>query len=147
MKLMTKVLSAAMLVGGIAVAATPAFAYPARSEAGVNVRSGPGTQYDVVDQLSPGEGVNVANRNGGWCQISGGGWVSCNYLSGSGGAVAYNDGPYYGNSYYDDPYYDGPAIGLGIGLGFGDGYGYGHGHHWNGHGGHGGHRLWFPRHH
>src|SRR3954467_6573902 len=49
----------------------------------VNVRSGPGTGYQVLDQLYAGERVSIVDHSGGWCGISGAradGWVSCAYL-------------------------------------------------------------------
>ncbi len=136
MKLITKIIPVAVLLGSIAMAATSANAYPARAESSVNVRSGPGTQYDVVGQLDPGERVNVSGSAGGWSRI-GGGWVSSNYLSASArGSNPYNVGPdpYSGTlfdrgSYYDAPYYNG-APPVYFGLNFGGGY-RGYGHRWH----------------
>jgi hypothetical protein len=54
----------------------------------VNVRSGPGTGYGVVDVLNPGEYVSIRDQSGGWCDISHSGpdgWVSCAYLTGGPG--------------------------------------------------------------
>lgn len=63
-----------------------------QATASVNVRSGPGTQYGVLDTLYPGEKVNIETcRSNGWCLVehSGpNGWVSARYLS--------NDGKDYG---------------------------------------------------
>lgn len=56
----------------------------ARSTAALNVRSGPGTQYGVVDALYSGEPVTVGECQGsGWCRIEHDGrdgWVSSRYL-------------------------------------------------------------------
>jgi len=93
-------LAGAILLG----AATAAFAAEAQATTAVNVRLGPGTQYGIVDQLAPGERVDVLGCSGTWCQISHpgpDGWVSAKYLARSDG---YDDG------YYDDGYYDGPDI-------------------------------------
>ncbi|MHA6690580.1 SH3 domain-containing protein [Devosia sp. A449] len=74
-----------------------AFAAPATSTANVNVRSGPGTSYGVVDVLRRGDRVEVTGCRGGWCYIEKrgpDGWVSANYLNsrrGNGGG--YNVSP------------------------------------------------------
>ena len=62
-----------------------ASALEAAATAAVNVRTGPGTGYGVVDQLHPGEVVDVVECNAAntWCRIfhSGpDGWVSRSYL-------------------------------------------------------------------
>jgi uncharacterized protein YraI len=86
-----------LLVGGTAAA----LAAPAEATSAVNVRTGPGTSYRVVDQLYAGENVDVHGCRGGWCEVSHSGpdgWVSANYLG-------------RGGDYYDDDYYDdGPDI-------------------------------------
>ncbi|WP_420828370.1 SH3 domain-containing protein [Devosia salina] len=57
----------------------------AEATASVNVRSGPGVQYPVLDTLSPGETVDIDHCvNSGWCYVlkSGpDGWVSGRYLT------------------------------------------------------------------
>ena len=80
---------------GIAVAAAAlvvflpaAWAAPGTATSNVNVRSGPGTGYAVVDTLRRGEQVDVQRCQGSWCYIvkrGSDGWVSANYLSRSGG--------------------------------------------------------------
>jgi uncharacterized protein YraI len=56
----------------------------AESSAALNVRSGPGTGFQIVDALFTGERVEVREcRSSGWCQISsddGNGWVASRYL-------------------------------------------------------------------
>ncbi|MDD9730583.1 SH3 domain-containing protein [Mameliella sp. AT18] len=51
----------------------------------LNVRSGPGTQYGVVNRIDFGDKVTVLNQNGGWnnVRLSNGqdGWVSNRYLA------------------------------------------------------------------
>lgn len=84
---------AVMAFGATAASAYAATAYATGS---VNVRSGPGTGYRVVDQLRRGERVDVVGCRGSWCRVvkSGpDGWVSANYLSS-------------GDRYDDDDYYD-----------------------------------------
>jgi uncharacterized protein YraI len=73
---------AALLLG-----AGAALADPAQATGAVNVRSGPGVGYSIVDQLYPGENVDVGRCDGGWCFVDHSGpdgWVSANYLSPSG---------------------------------------------------------------
>jgi len=121
MKLRTTLiaLTSALALGGLAMT-TAAQAYPARAESSVNVRSGPGTQYDVVGQLGPGERVNVSGSAGGWAHI-GGGWVSSNYLTAAGGYIA----PNYDNNYYDNGY-AAPPIYFGLNFGTGNRWHGGH---------------------
>ncbi|MCP8883883.1 SH3 domain-containing protein [Devosia sp. XJ19-1] len=70
----------------LAVIATTmaASAAPAVATGNVNVRTGPGTGYRVVDTLRRGEPVNVQQCRGSWCYVEKrgpDGWVSANYLS------------------------------------------------------------------
>ncbi|TDQ64027.1 peptidase inhibitor family I36 [Maritalea mobilis] len=68
-----------------------AFATSAQATTALNVRTGPGTSFGVVDTLTPGENVDVNEcAENGWCYIEHegpDGWVSSNYLEpvGSGG--------------------------------------------------------------
>ena len=82
--------------------------------ASVNVRSGPGTQYSVVDTLYRGESVNVETcRSNGWCRVSHtgpDGWVSARYLS--------NDGSDYGS----DPVRSSPNVSFSFSFGRGNGF-------------------------
>ncbi|WP_404402789.1 SH3 domain-containing protein [Pelagibacterium halotolerans] len=62
-----------------------AFAWQASAVTSLNVRSGPGTQFRVLDALYAGERVDVEYCRGGWCFIhqydyDPSGWVSANYL-------------------------------------------------------------------
>jgi hypothetical protein len=71
----------AMGVGG-------AQAQEAEARTSLNVRSGPGTGYGIVDVLRPGQNVTVTRRSGSWCYLvkSGpDGWSACSYLSFRGG--------------------------------------------------------------
>ena len=58
-----------------------AFADAARATTNLNVRSGPGTGYAVVDSLSPGEVIDARECSSGWCQVGQDGWVSARYLA------------------------------------------------------------------
>ena len=79
------------ILASLALAAATLFAAPAQAEVStttLNVRSGPGTGYSVVDVLRPGEQVDVTRQSGGWCYLvkSGpDGWASCRYLAGGDG--------------------------------------------------------------
>jgi uncharacterized protein YraI len=69
----------------VGLAAAPLGAQAAEATSSVNVRSGPGTQYSVLDTLRPGEQVEIDRcASNGWCFVikSGpDGWVSANYLT------------------------------------------------------------------
>ncbi len=94
-------LKAGLAATGLLMGTAAAFAASAEATSPVNVRSGPGTSYSVVDQLYAGENVDVRACQGGWCRITHSGpdgWVSANYLTRG------------GDYYDDDDYYDGPDI-------------------------------------
>lgn len=80
----------------LACGITAASAASAYASSTVNVRSGPGTGYAVVDVLRPGQRVDVNYCKGNWCfieQRGADGWVSASYL---------NADRYDGNDRYDD---------------------------------------------
>lgn len=89
------------LAAGVAVVALGAtvatsFAADAYATGSVNVRSGPGTQYRVIDVLHRGDAVDVDYCRGTWCATDVG-WVSANYLT--------------RDDFYDDDYFDdGPDV-------------------------------------
>ncbi|HEY9010321.1 MAG TPA: SH3 domain-containing protein [Devosia sp.] len=73
-----------LLVAALALLPLPALA-GATALTTLNVRSGPGTAFPVIDVLRPGEGVAVAGCRPGWCFIRsrhGEGWASAGYLAG-----------------------------------------------------------------
>jgi uncharacterized protein YraI len=87
------ILAAMVALTSVAATAGSALAHPTRAPAyagteafataTVNVRSGPGTGYRVVDALRPGEAVEIRNCSGNWCHVikSGpDGWVAKSYL-------------------------------------------------------------------
>lgn len=108
---------------GVAVAATAvvvflpaAYAAPGTVTANVNVRSGPGSSYAVIDTARRGERVDVQQCQGSWCYIAKSGpdgWVSANFLTtGSGGSVnPAQPGLSFGFSIGSD----GPTVNFGIG--------------------------------
>jgi uncharacterized protein YraI len=68
----------------IIATAAAASAAPAVAASSLNVRTGPGTGYPVVDTLHRGEQVDVKYCRGSWCFVEKrgpDGWVSANYLS------------------------------------------------------------------
>lgn len=128
-------LKKAFALGAVVLAVSGGAAFAAQATGSVNVRTGPGTQYRVVDQLYRGEHVNIDARRGSWCHVvkSGpDGWVACSYLT--------------SDRYYRQPpvYAPRPGVSLSFGFGF-PGFGYGGGMNDGGHnhhdrGGYGGHR-------
>lgn len=77
-------------LAGLTLLATvgTALAAPAVATGNVNVRTGPGTGYGVVDTLRRGEPVDVRQCQGSWCYVQKSGpdgWVSSSYLSRGGG--------------------------------------------------------------
>jgi len=104
----------------------------------LNLRSGPGTGYRVVDTMPAGAYVNVIGCGGSWCRVNWRGevgYASASYLARGGRAV-----------YAAEPVYVAPPPVVSFGFGFGNGPRW-HGHRWHGHrggwhhrGGHRGHR-------
>jgi uncharacterized protein YraI len=74
--------TAAVLLLSVGAAA----AYPATVTGNLNMRSGPGTGYPVLDTLPPGTVVDVRGCSGSWCDV-GSGWVSASYLAQGGYAA------------------------------------------------------------
>lgn len=91
----------------VTAATLPGIALAATVTSSVNVRSGPGTNYAVVDTLRAGEQVDVDRCSGSWCYVEKSGpdgWVSSRYLSNddgvsSGGGITIGGGS--GNSDVD----------------------------------------------
>lgn len=81
---MNKTLIAGALAGlALLVTTGGAFAAPAVATTNVNVRSGPGANFRVIDTLRRGERVEVQQCRGSWCFVEKrgpDGWVSANYL-------------------------------------------------------------------
>lgn len=105
---------AACLIGGAAMA------YPAQVSRDLNLRSGPGTNYQVVATMPGGAVVDVEGCRGSWCRVEyrgRQGWASGNFL----GEVRQSRGPVY----RDPPPVYGysqrvrPAPGITLEFGFG----------------------------
>lgn len=93
MAMKKKLLSAGLATLALIATTAIASAAPAVVTGNVNVRSGPGTGYAVVDTLRRGERVDIQQCRGSWCYIEKrgpDGWVSANYLS-SGGRPGWDD--------------------------------------------------------
>ena len=68
---------------------TGAFAAAGVATSAVNVRTGPGTGYAIVDTLFAGESVEIGECQSGWCYVDQDGpdgWVSASYLQPAGGS-------------------------------------------------------------
>ena len=69
-----------------------AFAVEGAAASAVNVRTGPGTSFSIVDQLTAGEVVEIREcSSNGWCFVEHDGpdgWVSANYLTAAPGVEA-----------------------------------------------------------
>jgi uncharacterized protein YraI len=124
---MTFRLKAALGAGLLLMSAGAASAATATAVTALNVRSGPGGSYPVVDTMPGGETVNVLGCEAGWCEISmgrdGTGFASESYLDLGGGRPARSTvviedseptvitglsiGGYWGDNpyYYDDGFY------------------------------------------
>ena len=94
MSLKRKILTLGLAATAFFGMGAAAFAASAYATTTLNVRSGPGTGYGVVDVLRRGEAVDVDYCRGSWCRVvkSGpDGWVSASYLA---------------RDRYDDDYYE-----------------------------------------
>lgn len=83
MALRHKIIGAALAVGALVASTAAASAAPAYATSNVNVRSGPGTGYAIVDALRRGQQVDIQYCQGSWCFVEKpgpDGWVSANYL-------------------------------------------------------------------
>lgn len=85
MTIIRSAMIAVLAIVGLFLSTVAALAYESAATVDLNVRSGPGTSFGVVDTLYAGEPVEVTEcASNGWCYIqhSGpNGWVSSKYLS------------------------------------------------------------------
>ena len=90
MKLLALAASLVLASAGTASAA------PGRSTADLNLRSGPGTSYRVVDTMPAGARVDIRSCSGAWCRVAfqgTTGYAAANLLSGTAGGYAYRSAP------------------------------------------------------
>lgn len=102
MALTKKLMAAGLAAMALIATAGAALAAPAYVTGNVNVRSGPGTSFGIVDTVRRGERVDVQQCRGRWCYVQKrgpDGWVSANYLERSGHP-----------GWHDDDYYDRPPV-------------------------------------
>ena len=93
MALSKKLLAAGLAAFSLMATAGAAFAAPAYVTGNINVRSGPGTGYSVIDTVRRGQRVDVEYCRGSWCYVEKrgpDGWVSARYLE-RGGRPGWND--------------------------------------------------------
>jgi len=94
-------------LAALLVTTAGAYAASAFATSPLNVRTGPGTSYRVIDTLRRGERVEIEHCRGSWCAVSKrgvDGWVSANYLSR--GGDRYRDR----RDFYDDDFFDRPRV-------------------------------------
>jgi uncharacterized protein YraI len=121
-----------LMFGGLLLVAGATAANAAVVTGDLNLRSGPGTGYRVIDTMPAGSYVDVVGCTGSWCQVQFGGmtgYASASYLGVAdsyAAAPVYVEPPIYADPY---PYYAAPAIGFGCGLGSGWGGWHHRGHH------------------
>lgn len=85
----------------------------------LNLRSGPGTRYGVIDTMPAGAYVRVINCGGSWCRVNWHGrvgYASASYLGG-------------GGAYASAPVYVAPPPVVRFGFGFGSRHDRGWRHH------------------
>ena len=107
MALSRKIMAAGLAALALVATTAAASAAPAYATGNVNVRSGPGTGYSVIDTLRRGETVDIQYCRGSWCFVDKrgpSGWVSANYLSR--GGDRYRDR----RDFYDDDFFDRPRV-------------------------------------
>ena len=148
------------LAGGLLLAsAGAASAAPGHTTTDLNLRSGPGTSYGIVDTMPEGARVNIRSCAGSWCRVDFHGtmgYAAENLLSGTRNTYAYRTyrsryayapsyayvaRPSYGGGYgwgpgyaADDDYGYGSDLGYAYqpGISFGFGFGPGWGGDWDG---------------
>lgn len=84
MSLKRKVFTFGLALAALGATTASAFAVTAYATSPVNVRTGPGTSYAIVDTLRRGERVDIDYCRGSWCFVEKSGpdgWVSARYLS------------------------------------------------------------------
>ncbi|MGJ8529561.1 SH3 domain-containing protein [Maritalea sp.] len=114
MKNIQTALSVIIATAALTASAGAAFATQAQSTTALNVRSGPGASFGVLDTLTPGENVEVNEcAENGWCYIEHegpDGWVSSTYLQPTSGGGGSSSDPDCGFSFTMTP--SGPSLSI-----------------------------------
>ncbi len=88
---------AGIAFGGLLLSASTALAVEAAAKSAVNVRTGPGTSYAVVDKLDAGEVVDITEcAPSGWCFVDHSGpdgWVAASFLVPADGSADEEESP------------------------------------------------------
>jgi hypothetical protein len=114
MRLMSKLMTSA---GVLALSTGLAAAAPAVVQQDLNLRAGPGTDYEVIAAMPAGTTVNVMGCEASWCRVAFGGtagFASRGYLGLGGGVAVAPASPGYAYGGYAPRY----------GYGYAPGYGY-----------------------
>ena len=132
MSLMTVTKGLTMSAAALALSTGLAAAAPAVAETDLNVRSGPGVDFDVIGVIPAGAVANVRGCRGSWCRVNFGGmpgFASRDYLALGGPAVGrtvVGEGYYGGGGGYYGRYEPGyRTYGYESGRGYYGGRGYG----------------------
>jgi len=110
-----------LMFGGLLMLAGASAANAAIVTGDLNLRSGPGTGYRVIDTMPAGTYVDVLGCTGSWCEVAFSGitgYASASYL---GGGAAYAAAPpvYVAPPVYSSRVYRAPPPAFGFGFGFG----------------------------
>lgn len=80
-----KSILALSVIAATSLTSTAAMAFEATADVALNLRTGPGTDFSILDTLDQNELVNVFEcTDGGWCYVNQDGpdgWVSASYLT------------------------------------------------------------------
>jgi Bacterial SH3 domain len=109
--------------GVLALTTGMAAAAPAVVQSSVNLRTGPGTGYEVIAAMPGGAAVDVMGCSGSWCQVNFDGtlgFASRNYLD-----IGVATGPAYERGYAYGSYEPGYRYGYAPGYGYSESSGYG----------------------
>lgn len=120
-KTLSAALTAVALSGGVAAAAS--------ATTDLNLRSGPGPDYQAIAVIPAGAPVDVLGCSGSWCQVNyagRAGFASANYLRGDGSAAIMTPRTQvYGSTAYGPTVYGPAATYIDRGYAPYDGYAYG----------------------
>jgi uncharacterized protein YraI len=110
------------MFGGVLMLAGAGAANAAVVTGDLNLRSGPGTGYNVIDTMPAGSRVDILGCTGSWCEVAFGGmtgYASASYLGGGSQAYAAAPPVYVEPPVYSTRVYRAPPPAFGFGFGFG----------------------------